>query len=52
MTLGKSIDLMIGMLLVSRSAHVEENALEVFHQDGVHLSSFLKENFKSSQAKL
>ena len=31
---------MIGMLLVSRSGFVEENAIEVFHHYGVHLFLF------------
>ena len=36
---------LIGMLLDSRSLIVEENAVEVFHHYGVHLSSsFLMEN--------
>jgi hypothetical protein len=33
---------MVGMLLVSRSGLVEEDAVEVLHYDGFHLfSSFL-----------
>ena len=38
----KSIDGLIGMLLVSRSGLVEENAVELFHHYGAYLaSSFL-----------
>ena len=32
---------LVGILLVSRSGLVEENAVEVFHHYGVHLSSSL-----------
>ena len=40
---------LVGMLLVSRSSLVEEDAFEVFHYYGFHLSSsFLIYNFKSS----
>ena len=46
------INLLVGMLLVSRSGLVEEDAVEVFHFDGFHLSSsFLMYNFKSFQGK-
>jgi len=42
----------IGLLLVSKSGLVEENALEVFHHCGVHLPSYiLMKNFKSFQGK-
>ena len=34
-------DWLIGMLLVSRSGHVEDNAVKLFHHYGVHLSSSL-----------
>ena len=37
----------MGMLLVSRSELVEENAVEVFQYYGVHFSSFLMQNLKS-----
>ena len=44
------IDWLIGMLLVSRSGLVEEDAVEVFHYYGFHLSSsFLMQNFKPFQ---
>ena len=43
---------MIGMLLVSRSGHMETNSFEMFHYYGVHLSSsLLMQNFKSFQGK-
>ena len=43
---------LIGMLLVSRSGLVEEDAVEVFHYYGFHLSSsFLMYNFKYFQGK-
>ena len=39
---------LVGMLLVSRSGLVEEDAVEVFHYYGFHLIySFLMYNFKS-----
>jgi hypothetical protein len=39
---------LVGMLLFSRSGLVEEDAVEVFHYYGFHLSSsFLMYNFKS-----
>ena len=42
----------VDMLLVSRSGLAEEDAAEVFHYNGFHLSSsFLKYNFKYSQGK-
>jgi hypothetical protein len=38
---------LVGMLLVSRSGLMEEDAVEVFHHYGFHLSSsFLMYNFK------
>ena len=43
---------LVGMLLVSRSGLVEEDAVKVFHYCGFHLSSsFLMYNFKSFQGK-
>ena len=43
---------LVGMLLVSMSVLVEEDAVEVFHFYGFHLSSsFLMYNFKSFQGK-
>ena len=36
------INWLIGMLLVSRSGLVEENAVEIFHHYGVHLSSWCR----------
>ena len=43
---------MVGMLLVSRFRLVEEDAVEVFHYNGIYLSSsFLMYNFKSFQGK-
>ena len=43
---------LVGMLLVSRSGLVEEDAIEVFRYYGFHLSSsFLMYNFKSFQRK-
>jgi hypothetical protein len=41
------------MLLVSRSGLVKEDAVEVFHHYGVHLSSFyLIYNLKSFEEKI
>ena len=40
-TEGFVYDLVIGMLLVSRTGLVLENAVKVFHHFGVHLSSSL-----------
>ena len=43
---------LVGMLLVSRSGLVEEDAVEVFDYGDFHLSSyFLMFNFKSFQGK-
>ena len=43
---------LVGILLVSRSGLVEEDAVEVFHHYGFHLSSsFLMYNSKSFQGK-
>ena len=43
----KLVGWLLGMLLVSRSELVEEDAVEVFHYNGFHLSSsFLMYNFK------
>ena len=43
---------LVGMLLVSRSGLVEEDAVEVFHYCDFHLTaSFLVYNFKSFQGK-
>jgi hypothetical protein len=43
---------LFGMLLVSRSGLVEEDAVEVFHYYSFHLSSsLLMYNFKSFQGK-
>ena len=44
------IDSFIGLLLVSRSRLVEEDAVEEFHYYGFHLSSsFLMYNFKCTK---
>ena len=43
---------LVDLLLVSRSGHVEEDAVEMFHYYGFHLSSsFLLYNFKSFEGK-
>ena len=43
---------LVGMLLVSRSGLVEDDAIEVFHYHGFRLSSsFLMYNFKSFQGE-
>ena len=43
---------LVGTLLASRSGLVEEDAVEVFHYYGFHLSSsFLMYNFKNFQEK-
>ena len=47
---GNFYNWLVGMLLVSRSGLVEQDAVKVFHYYGFHLSSsFLMYNFKSFQ---
>ena len=42
----------MGILLVSRSGLVEENAVEVFHHYGVHLFSFFLVKFQVISDKI